>query len=383
MKTPYYAPVHSLILITLALLAPTLPAQSPPGPPAGPPGDTMKSLQEIWDKIEGLEGKVSGLEAQNAALLQQLNALTAKPGSGFPMEFVNVLDAGNAEDPLNSGSVPGIGAVGYAYRIGKYEVTNAQYAAFLNAVAATDSNNLYNTNMGSAARGGITRSGASGNYAYAVKPAMGDKPVNYVSWYDAVRFCNWLHNGQPTGSQDNTTTEDGAYTLKGATSIGVGTDPTHGANGRNTGARFWLPGENEWYKAAYHQPAGQGGDADSYWAYPTANNAAPTVVATADATGNINNDAVNIANYERGADWNGQNGNVTTVGSGGPGSASYYGAFDMGGNVWEWNEQIIGGDRGLRGGAWNIFALLLQSSFRNFGTPTVVFNNSGFRVAGP
>jgi hypothetical protein len=37
--------------------------------------------------------------------------------------------------------------------------------------------------------------------------------VNHVSWYDAVRFANWLHNGQPTGAQDNTTTEGGAYTL--------------------------------------------------------------------------------------------------------------------------------------------------------------------------
>ena len=24
-------------------------------------------------------------------------------------------------------------------------------------------------------------------------------PVNYVSWGDAARFCNWLQNNQPTG----------------------------------------------------------------------------------------------------------------------------------------------------------------------------------------
>ncbi|MEO1837441.1 MAG: formylglycine-generating enzyme family protein [Akkermansiaceae bacterium] len=261
-------------------------------------------------------------------------------------------------------------------------MTNAQYAQFLNAVAVTDTNSLYHPSMGSNARGGITRSGASGSYSYVVKAFMGDKPVNYVSWYDALRFCNWLHNGRPTGEQDSATTEGGAYTLTGATSVAAGDDPTHGANGRNVGARFWLPGENEWYKAAYYQPSGQGGDADSYWLYPTRSNAAPTV-ATADLDGNINNDTANIANYDRGADWNGQDGNVTTVGSGGPGSASFYGAFDMGGNVWEWNEQTIRGDRGLRGGSWRFNSNVLQSSNRSFDVPSFELNFIGFRVAGP
>jgi formylglycine-generating enzyme required for sulfatase activity len=209
--------------------------------------------------------------------------------------------------------------------------------------------------------------------------------VNYVSWYDALRFCNWLHNGRPTGEQDSATTEGGAYTLTGATIVAAGDDPTHGANGRNAGARFWLPGEDEWYKAAYHDPANAGADANGtadYWLYPTTSDGAPTV-ATADLDGNINNDTANIANYDRGADWNGQNGNVTTVGSGGPGSASFYGAFDMGGNVWEWNEQTIGGNRGLRGGSWFGNSFILRSSFRSIGNPSGESGNVGFRVAGP
>ena len=70
--------------------------------------------------------------------------------------------------------------------------------------------------MGSDARGGITQSGVSGSFTYAVKPNMGDKPVNFVSFNDAMRFANWLHNGQPTGIQNAASTETGAYTITGA-----------------------------------------------------------------------------------------------------------------------------------------------------------------------
>src|SRR5262249_36788583 len=92
----------------------------------------------------------------------------------------------------------------------------------------------------------------------------------YVSWGDAARFANWLHNGQPTGPQNASTTEDGAYTLNGATSSAALMAIT-----RNAGGRWFIPTENEWYKAAYYQPAAQGGDSDSYWAYPMKTNNVP------------------------------------------------------------------------------------------------------------
>jgi len=308
------------------------------------------------------------------------------------MEMVTVGNAGNAAD--TTGAPNPAGAVAYEYKIGKYEVTNAQYAQFLNAVAARDTHGLYCTSRVRNSLGeinsfcGITQSGATPNFTYAVKANMGNKPVNYVSWIDALRFCNWLHNGQPTGLQDGSTTEDGAYTLTGTNSIQLpGTDPTHGANGRNAGAKFHLPSEDEWYKAAYHQPAAQEGDADDYWLYPTRSNSAPTV-ASADSAGNIDNDTGNIANYKRGAVWNGRGGNVTTVGSGGPGSATFYGAFDMGGNVREWIEaEFSRGNfpvRVVRGGHFSFDADNMEASYR--------VNNiewswrdgaTGFRVAGP
>ncbi len=280
---------------------------------------------------------------------------------------VPVGNLGNAND------YTGYGSVSYAYNIGKYEVTNAQYAAFLNAKAASDPLALYNTNMGSIAFGGITRSGVSGGYTYATKTNMADKPVVFVSWYDSIRFANWLNNGQGSGD-----TETGAYTLLGGTPT-----PSNGLSiTRNLGATWFLPSEDEWYKAAYYQPAAQGGDADNYWRYPTASNTIPTI-ATANSVGDISNPGSNVANFNGGADWNGLDSNVTTVGSAGPLSESFYGTSDQGGNVWEWNEALLFESfRGLRGGSFDYVVSGLASSQRTFlNHPTYQYFNVGFRVA--
>ena len=153
---------------------------------------------------------------------------------------------GHGRRPGQRRDYTGYGSVADVFRV-RYEVTtNAQYAEFLNAVAATDTYGLYNTSMGSG-YGGITRSGSSGSYTYSAIADWENMPVNYVSFWDALRFANWLHNGQPTGAQDDSTTEDGAYTLT----------PGHREQSRqrNAGARVFLPSEDEWYKAAYYDRA--------------------------------------------------------------------------------------------------------------------------------
>jgi formylglycine-generating enzyme required for sulfatase activity len=263
--------------------------------------------------------------------------------------------------------------VAYAYQIGKYEVTNAQYAEFLNAVNPTGSgtggvgpNGIYNTNMGTNARGGITYTASAASGAkYTIRTSMGDKPVNYVSWYDAARFTNWLGNGQGSGS-----TETGSYTLNGNTGIIT----------KNVGATVYLPSEDEWYKAAYYDPTPGAGGGDNYWTYATQSDTVPTVASADYFTGDITNPGANVANYNYGAGWNDLDGNVTTVGS--AAANSYFGTADQAGNVFEWNDAIISStSRGLRGGSWNSDSIFLAASIRALNTPSNEFKDVGFRVA--
>ena len=286
--------------------------------------------------------------------------LVAPTSAGLvDIAYVPVGNADNTADTRVGIGSSGYGAVGYAYQIGKYEVTNAQYAEFLNSVdpGGANANGIYNASMGTNDRGGITyTSGSASGSKYTTRANMGNKPVNYVSWYDAARFTNWLATGN---------TETGSYTLNGNTGLIT----------KNVGATVWIPSENEWYKAAYYKPT----DA-SYSLYPTQSNTAPTV-ATADASGNISNPGANVANYNYGAAWNGQDGNVTTVGSAGIDSASFYGTFDQGGNVWEWNDAIISSSRELRGGSWADNDHNQTSSDRTSVGPLLESTYGGFRVA--
>ena len=290
---------------------------------------------------------------------------------------IATVTVGNA---VNTADSTGYGAVDYAYNIGKYEVTNTQYTAFLNAVAATDTYGLYNTNMGSATashRGGILRSNtSSGSYTYSVRSAdWAAKPVNYVSWYDTIRFANWMTNGQGSGS-----TETGSYTITGGgVNSGTVSIPNHATLAAGTTTKWLLTSEDEWYKAAYHN--GTTGGGAGYWDYPTASNTVPTAV-TATSTGDgLAGSSGNYANFNNTADWNSQNGNVTTVGTNGGPSA--YGTFDQGGNVREWNEAIIGSYRGLRGGSFGYGGgdYYLLASGRDGTLPSGGDSLLGFRVS--
>jgi formylglycine-generating enzyme required for sulfatase activity len=306
-------------------------------------------------------------------LLLGLAALACLPfgsvASAEAIQWVTVGDPGNTADTNPAGR----GAVATSFQIMKYEFTNQLYAEFLNSVDAngTNPNSVYNASMGSDARGGISfTDGAASGSKYAAKTNMGDKPVNYVSWFDAARVSNWYQNGATSSSS----TETGAYTLNNAT--------TGNAPAVNPGATFYVPTEDQWYKAAYYQG---GGTNAGYWNYATRSDTAPTAVTAGETGIGSAGNTGNFANFTNAADWNSQDGNVTTVGTNGGPSA--YGAFDMSGNVFEWNDLdgTPGSSRGFRGGNWSNFQapFSLSSSNGYSNVPSNEDGGIGFRLASP
>ncbi|MCX6431979.1 MAG: SUMF1/EgtB/PvdO family nonheme iron enzyme [Actinobacteria bacterium] len=271
------------------------------------------------------------------------------------LDTVLVGDPGNAADPAT-----GYGAVAKPFRISTYEVTIAQYVDFLNAVAAVPANDviagLYKEEMadleGQEDPGSlIIRSGAGTKadpYVYkasrsAAWPNAAQRPIAWVTWFDAARFANWMHNGSRRGG-----TETGAYTLVDFQESGVAE--------RNAKARFWIPSEDEWYKAAYYDPTKAG--ANKYWNFPTRSDKPPRSALVSDAA---LAPAANFQSVYTGSDA----GVLTPVGSY-AGSTSHYGTFDQ-----SWGPGItplsktVRRDYGPMGGA-----------------PFYADDDAGFRLAG-
>ena len=307
----------------------------------------------------------------------------------FEMATVTVGNPGNTDDTHGDG----YGGVDYEYRIGKLEVTAGQYRDFLNAVDPAGSNpyGLYDSDMDSDYMGcQITWNAGSSTYDFSGGTAEApgstttdweDRPVNCVSWGDAARFCNWLHNGQPTGQltgnpvQDAGSTEDGSYYLNGAM-----TNAELFAIVREPDATWVIPSEDEWYKAAYHYNDGVTGN---YWDYPTGTEAATPPTSEAPPGMDMANGSANYYDFE-GSEWAiGTPYYRSEVGAyDAKPSDSPYGTFDQGGNVWEWNEAMPDDlRRGLRGGCFYFNDVSLHAADRQHYSPAGGDVSIGFRVA--
>jgi formylglycine-generating enzyme required for sulfatase activity len=287
-------------------------------------------------------------------------------------------------NPRNTGELSGVGAGGYGpdrvcgavdytYKIGKFEVTAGQYIQFLNAVAKTDAYGLYNTNMWTDATYGcrIQRNGSPGSYEYSVSSDWANRPVTFVSFGDAARFANWLTNGKTAGLQDLLTTEDGSYFLNGAMS-----NEDLVAVDRKPNAKYVVPNEDEWYKAAYYDPDKSGGA--GYWNYPTGTDTMPS-------NDLVNPDGGNNANFYY-DHWTLGSPYYRTVAGDFENSESAYGTFDQGGNVWEWNEAAMSSvSRGERGGSFrgtqSGAADWLHASVRSSTGASIDAGSMGFRIA--
>lgn len=279
------------------------------------------------------------------------------------IETMNVGDVANLPDSTGYGAVP------YSYSISKHEITLEQYAIFLNAVADQEDpskpwvSDLYDKkNMEDTTDviGALMQRQGSGTaaspYVYSVL-ADPQRPVPWVTWFNAARFVNWLHNGGQKGSD----TEDGAYTLNHQIENTV--------IRKNPEATWWLPSEDEWYKAAFYDPKTR-----KYSNYPIRSNMLPRICGSSLTS----KSGANVANF------NGcrpEKNKLTTVGYF-KRTYSYYGIFDLAGNLWEWTDGIVNNtNKIIRGGSWSWGTTSLHKAHRRDYLPQERDDDIGFRVA--
>lgn len=184
-----------------------------------------------------------------------------------------------------------------------------------------------------------------------------DYPVVGISWYDAVRFCNWLSSQKGYSACYDTTN----WTF----------DPSK--NG------YHLPSEAQWEKASR-------GNLDKK-TYPWGDDPPGNRCNYKDYSGGLIDIMPNFDGTGRG---------TLPVGQF---SANGLGLFDMAGNVWEWcndwyqvdyYEQSpaenpygpqTGSEKVMRGGAWNKSETYLECAFRDKKTPGTKRYDIGFRIA--
>jgi formylglycine-generating enzyme len=140
---------------------------------------------------------------------------------------------------------------------------------------------------------------------------------------------------------------------------------------RNANSHYFLPSEDEWYKAAYYDPNKPGGA--GYWDYATGSDSAPTAVAGGTTSG--------TAVY-------GQSFSIGPALITNAGGLSAYGTMAQNGNVWEWGDSgftapndSAGESRSLRSGFWSFTAGFLSASNRYDTSPSNEGLDVGFRVA--
>ncbi len=269
-----------------------------------------------WDEVYDLDGNwVIGLGDFTMLASRWLEA----PPGEYYIDWVYINDPG----------VPN--HEGFAGRMSKYEITNAQYCLYLKTAFATGdvivsgnyvvgadgansgldfTRNYYQFNGLGYTQDGATNGGKSrisfSDGSFIVESGFEDHPVTYVCWYGAVAFCNYYG--------------------------------------------WRLPTEWEWQAVADYRGS--------------------FLFATGTTISN------SMANYAGTAHLDG----TTPVGLYG---VYGHGVADMAGNVWEWTSSVPYGDetyRVARGGAWNLSYLYSQVGNGYSYMPDNMISNVGFRV---
>ncbi len=213
--------------------------------------------------------------AAGALVLCAGSPCVAEITTEYGIDFVNVGDAGNApwigSAPSGSLLLSERGSVGYEYRIAKFEMTTSLWMEFVNTYSVTGASwSNFAEPVVWAATPDPSYAGPGRRWVLDGQAQSADLPIFGITWRDAARYANWLHNDkQPTLAAIQT----GAYDT--AT---WGWDPLrdHYTDGdRLPGAKFWIPTIDEWMKAAHWDPDMQGPGQGGWWDYPYQSHTAP------------------------------------------------------------------------------------------------------------
>jgi len=293
----------------------------------------MKPMKQM---AAGALGLALGMMTNGTALADTFGT----GANTFTIDFVNVGNAGNVNDVGPNGGP--YGGVAYDFRMGTYEVSEDM----------------------------ITKANAEGSLGIAKDTRGVDKPATSVSWNEAARFVNWMNTSKGYSAAYKFTLQpgDGSYSANANIILWQVGDAGYNAANlyRNSNAFYFLPSENEWYKAAYYSGSGT-----TYFDYATQQN--------------IGNAPTAVSGGAFGAVYNGQSGPADVANAGG---SSFYGTEAQNGNAWEWNESAFDGSnnssselRAVRGGNWDFTEFNLRSSVRSSLRPSLESDTRGFRVA--
>jgi len=193
---------------------------------------------------------------------------------------------------------------------------------------------------------------------------QGKRPVEYVTWFDTIEFCNKLSERE-------------------------GLTPVYEITGRTPATGYPITAATvtpTWTNNGYRLPT------EAQWEY------ACRAGSTADYGMGASNTQITEANLVNYA-WYDVNASGGMTHEAGKKTANAWGLYDMHGNVWEWcwdwygdypttaQTDYIGADTGyfrvVRGGSWEDSAASTRSAIRGVGNPDVWYYNYGFRLVRP
>ena len=156
-------------------------------------------------------------------LIVQSSAQADTFGTGtsnqFTVDFVNVGNTTNTNSSLGYGAVP------YEYRIGTYEISQLQ----------------------------VSNATELGLVGVSTTASTRERPAASATWYEAAAFVNFLNTNSGKTVAYDLTFSSGSWSMNvwsSAQAWQLGGENLY----RNKDAFYFLPSENEWFKAAFYDP---------------------------------------------------------------------------------------------------------------------------------